>query len=227
MVIAKEKSLDDIGSMISSYRKIMIIGCAGCTAVCLAGGQQEVLRLKDEISLLLKKGGISTEIKCYTVERQCDPVFLPELRQRVARFDAILSMGCGAGTQLLAEVFDMIPVFPALDTAFIGINRSIGLYEENCRSCGDCQLGYTGGICPVTRCAKSIFNGPCGGSLQGKCEVDHSRPCAWCVIYDRLKKQNRIESILNIRPPMQWKNQNPEVVVQKGFEKLHVVSDKN
>ncbi len=219
MIIAREKKLEDIYSMLSSYKKIMIVGCAGCTAVCLAGGHQEVVRFKEELSLYMKKHGTEAALKGYTVERQCEPIFIFELVERMRNIDAIVSMGCGAGTQLLAEKFDDIPVFPALDTVFVGISRETGLYEENCRSCGDCQLGYTGGICPVTRCAKGIFNGPCGGSTNGRCEVDPDIPCAWCQIYERLKKQNRIENMYAIRRPMQWKNQNPGMLIQKGFEK--------
>ena len=84
--------------------------------------------------------------------------------------------------------------------------------------CGNCVLAYTGGICPVTRCAKSIFNGPCGGASEGKCEVNPDIPCAWHEIYDRLKQQNRIENITDIWPVTDWHNQVQGVLVQPGFE---------
>jgi hypothetical protein len=123
-------------------------------------------------------------------------------------------MACGAGVQLLAERYAHVPVFPAVNTIAIGIDRDIGIYEERCRSCGECVLSYTAGICPVTRCAKGLFNGPCGGTKITSCEVDDDTPCAWIEIYNRLKTQNRLEDILKVKPPMEWQNTTRRMVVQ-------------
>jgi hypothetical protein len=151
--------------------------------------------------------------------------FVAELDSMKGNFDAIISMACGAGVQFIAERFPDTPVFPALNTTFVGVNRNVGWYEEKCRSCGDCQLAWTGGICPVTRCAKSIFNGPCGGTQKGgKCEVDKNTPCAWYDIYERLKGQNRLEHITRVKPIMAWKNQVQGTVVLDEFKDRYASS---
>ena len=208
MVIAKTKPIEEIKEMIKDCKKVLNVGCAGCTAVCLAGGQKEVDILNAQLRASFKEDNLSVQLEAYTVERQCEMDFIAELDPMRDQYDAMLSMACGAGVQFVAERFPDIPVYPALNTTFVGVNRDIGWYEEKCRSCGDCQLAYTGGICPVTRCAKSIFNGPCGGTQgDGFCEVNKDIPCAWFDIYERLKKQNRLDNITRIRVPMDWQNQ--------------------
>jgi hypothetical protein len=124
-------------------------------------------------------------------------------------------MACGAGCQYLAETYPETPIFPAVNTVAIGIDREIGVYEERCRACGACVLGYTGGVCPVTRCAKGLFNGPCGGTNKGMCEVNPNVPCAWIEIYNRLKKQDRLDNIMKITPAMEWQNQVQRTLVQE------------
>ena len=104
-----------------------------------------------------------------------------------AEYDAICSLGCGAGVQALAERFPKTPVYPGLNTQFIGILESQGVWTEKCAGCGNCRLGEFAGICPITRCAKRLFNGPCGGSQDGKCEVNPDLDCGWQLIYDRAK----------------------------------------
>ena len=64
------------------------------------------------------------------------------------------------------------PVMPALDTLFIGVEDTPGYFREVCGQCGHCVLGETAGICPVVSCHKGLMNGPCGGTNNGKCEVD-------------------------------------------------------
>lgn len=221
MVIGELKPIEEIIETVGSYNKILTVGCAGCTAVCLAGGQREVDVLNTEIKILLKDKK-DFHIQGYTIERQCETDFIAELDSMIDKSDAVLSMACGAGVQFVAERFAGKPVYPALNTTFIGVNRDIGWYEEACRSCGDCQLAYTGGICPVTKCSKSIFNGPCGGTNKGKCEVSSEIPCAWYEIYERLKKQNRLDNILKIRQPMTWKNQIMGTVIQKEYRDRYI-----
>lgn len=222
MVKAKRKPLEEIANSLKEYTKIINIGCGGCVSVCLAGGQREVNTTNAELKLLFKgKEGVY-QIDGYTVERQCNAALLEELDDLVVRYDCLLSMACGAGVQLLAERYPAKPVFPAQDTIAIGVDRQIGIYEENCRACGTCVLGYTGGICPVTRCAKSLFNGPCGGTSKGKCEISNDVPCAWNDIYNRLKQQNRLDDILKIQTAREWHNQTPRTFVQTQYEHRYV-----
>ncbi len=90
-------------------------------------------------------------------------------------------------------------VYPGNDTLFIGEITKIGLkggsFERMCSSCGECVLAHTAGICPVTRCAKGLVNGPCGGSKNGKCETDKDQDCVWLAIYDRLKENGQLEKM--------------------------------
>ena len=199
------------------HGRILIVGCGGCVSVCLAGGQKEVTLLRDMVSTAFKAENNKKQIDGYTVERQCNEKFLMELDD-VLDHDCVVSMACGAGVQFLAERFPDTPVYPALNTVAIGIDRQIGVYEERCRACGECVLAYTAGICPVTRCSKGLFNGPCGGTNRGKCEISDQVPCAWHEIYERLSRQNRLEDILKLQEPMQWQNQAPRTIIQRGYE---------
>ncbi len=207
MIIAKVKPLEEITDMVKDVRKVLNVGCAGCTAVCLAGGQKEVDTLNLKLVQARKESGMSSDIDGFTVERQCEVDFLAELDSLVEPYDAILSMACGAGVQFLAERFPGKTVFPVVNTTFVGVNRDIGWYEERCKCCGDCVLGITGGVCPVAMCAKSLFNGPCGGAQDGHCEVDKEIECAWVNIYKRLKAQNRLDNILKVHPAREWRDQ--------------------
>ena len=221
MIVGTRKPLEEIKAMISPYKKVLIVGCGTCVAVCLVGGEKEVEVLKNELSLAM---GDKISFDGITLERQCDKEFLEQLKDVADQYDAFLSMACGAGVQFLAEVYPEKPVFPAVNTTFIGINRAVGWYEERCRGCGNCVLGITGGICPVTMCAKSLFNGPCGGTNKGKCEIDENQPCAWYLIYERLKQQGRLDQIMDVIPANNWENQRPRTVIQPGYENLYDIS---
>lgn len=217
MIKAMQKPIEEIADAIEDYSSILNIGCGGCVSVCLAGGQKEVQVLNGDLKGHFKSTGVRKHIDAYTVERQCNLKYLDELDRLVDQYDCFISMACGAGTQLLAERFAGMPVFPAVNTVAIGIDREIGVYEEKCRACGECVIGYTAGVCPVTRCAKSIFNGPCGGTHEDSCEVSEDIPCAWVEIYRRLKFQNRLHHIYKVRQPMPWQNQIQRTVVQPAY----------
>ncbi len=225
MIIAKVKPLEEVKTLIKGFKRILTVGCAGCTAICLAGGQKEVETLNTKLALSFKKDLTSPLIEGYTVERQCEPQFLDLLDLMVEDYDALISMACGAGIQFLAERFPKMKVFPAVNTTFVGVNRDIGWYEERCQCCGDCVLAFTGGICPVTMCAKVLFNGPCGGSQDGHCEVDKNIPCAWVDIYKRLKAQGRLDQILDVFPARDWKNQTLGTFVLEEFQTRYSSKD--
>ena len=186
MIVAKRKPFEEIKGMLKGYKRVLTVGCGTCVAVCLAGGEKEVDVLNAELEMSLKLDDNPIELGAATIERQCDREYLEALDESVGDYDAILSMACGAGVQFLAERYPEKPVFPAVNTTFIGVNQDVGWYEERCRSCSSCVLGITGGICPVTMCAKGLFNGPCGGTNKGSCEINKDQPCAWYLIYERL-----------------------------------------
>ncbi len=218
MVKATRKPLEEIFGMVKGYTRVLVAGCGGCTSVCLAGGQREAAEMADELRVCARDAHLPHVSTVTTIERQCNPEFLSEIGDLAKNADCILSMACGAGVGLLADAYPAIPVFPALDTKFLGVDVDVGLYEERCRTCGDCRLADTGGICPVTRCSKGSLNGPCGGTREtGECELGEGRHCAWNDIYERLKGQGRLANMLIVRPPMEWVDKGPRTMAQRGY----------
>jgi ferredoxin len=218
MVKGKRKPFQEIKDMLKNHRKVLNVGCGGCVSVCYAGGQKEVQTLNDQLNASFKQNDAPVRVEGYTVERQCNMDLIAELDRIAHNYDALMSMACGAGCQYLAERFPDIPVYPAINTMFIGVDKEIGIFEERCRACGNCVLGVTGGICPVTRCAKGLFNGPCGGTNLTSCEVNKDIPCAWLDIYERLKEIGQLDKILQFKEPMEWRNTTRGVFIQEGFE---------
>jgi ferredoxin len=219
MIVAKRKTFEEIKEMLSPYKKVLNVGCGTCVSVCLAGGEKEVAVLNAELDMARKLDNNPIQIDAVTLERQCDREYLAELDERIDSYDAVISMACGVGIQFLAERFPQKPVFPGVDTTGLAVNQAVGWYEERCRSCGACVLGLTGGICPVTMCAKGLYNGPCGGTNKGKCEISQDQPCAWYMIHERLSQQDRLELIKAIKPPVDWGDQVPRTLIQPGYKK--------
>ena len=204
MIVANRKSLDEIEEMIKGYGKIILAGCNECVTVCSVGGEKEVGILASELRLSRKKDGKEIEIKEIVLERQCDHEYIEQLRPFVDEYEAILSMACGAGIQYVAEKYRGKPVLPAVDTSFLGVTEEQGVWAERCQGCGSCVLDETGGICPIARCSKSLVNGPCGGSTDGKCEIDKVVACGWQLIIDRLKELDRLGGYEEVTPVKDW-----------------------
>jgi ferredoxin len=204
MIVASPKSISELKTIIAGHKKVLFAGCGTCVTVCLAGGEREVSIAAYAVRMACKLDRNPIEITQITIERQCDNEFLKELAEPASKVDAIVSFGCGAGVQAIAERFPDKPVYAALNTQFLGILEGQAVWTEKCLGCGDCMLAHFGGICPVTRCAKRLLNGPCGGSQENQCEVDPDRPCAWQLIHDRLKKIGQLEKLEEVVPPKDW-----------------------
>jgi len=205
MIVADRKKIPEIRDMIQNHRRVLLVGCGTCVTVCLAGGEREVGILASALRMSLRlKGHGDVDVDECTIERQCEDAFIDILAPRVAEYDAICSLGCGAGVQTLAERFPNTPVYPGLNTQFIGILESQGVWTEKCAGCGNCRVGEFAGICPITRCAKHLLNGPCGGSRDGKCEVRSDLECGWQLIYDRSKALGITERLHQIVGPHDW-----------------------
>jgi len=205
MIVADRKKIPEIRGMIEAYDRVLLVGCGTCVTVCLAGGEREVGILGSALRMALKLVGRGEVVvdEC-TIERQCEDAFIDALAPRVKEYDALCSLGCGAGVQALAERFPATPVYPGLNTQFIGILESQGVWTEKCAGCGNCRLGEFAGICPITRCAKRLFNGPCGGSRSGKCEVNPDLECGWQCIYDRARSLGVLDRFESIAAPHDW-----------------------
>ena len=204
MIVTAPKPLDEILDSICPYRKVLIAGCDGCTQP--PRGIREAKTLSQLLELGGKLRGKDFQFKVTTVVKQCDSFLTASaLKPQMDGAEAVLSLACGAGVQTIAELFPDLPVLPAQNTHFIGVeDREGGILEERCTACGDCLLARTGGICPVTRCAKGLLNGACGGARNGKCEMDPARDCAWELIFQRLEKQGKLDLLKEFRPPRNY-----------------------
>jgi len=208
MITAERKPLEEIIASVSPFRKILLVGCNECVTVCAAGGRKEVGLLASGLQMALLQQGKNVEIREHTLERQCDPEYVEELGSMIDGADAVLSMACGCGVQTIAGRFKEKPVFPAVNTKFMGASERQGVWAERCQGCGNCLLGQTGGICPIARCAKRLMNGPCGGSSKGSCEIDPNVDCAWQLIWDRLKALGLTENYVEMIPAKDWRTGN-------------------
>lgn len=205
MIIASRKEIPEIKNMLDGYKNILILGCGTCVTICYAGGDREAAVVASGLRIMRKLEGNPAEITHTTIKRQCEWEFIEELKDQVEWADAIVSMACGAGIQAVGERFKDTPVFPGVDTKFIGIPQEQGYWTEKCASCGECILDKTGDICPVTLCSKSMLNGPCGSaSNDGNCELDEKIKCAWVLIYERMKLLNMLEKLEDILDPKDW-----------------------
>jgi len=200
MIVTTLKPLGEILESISPYRKILIAGCDGCTQP--PRGIREAKTLKQLLELAGQLKGKEFEFKVTSVVKQCDSVLTTSaIKPYVEDVEAVLSLACGAGPQTVAEFFPDLPVIPAQNSHFIGMDdRQEGTLDDSCQACGDCILALTGGICPVTRCSKGLLNGACGGASNGKCELDPERDCGWELIYERLKRLGRLDLIKKFTP---------------------------
>lgn len=205
MIVADRKKIPEIRDMVQDHNKVLLVGCGTCVTVCLAGGERETNILGSALRMSLKLAGKeNVQVDECTIERQCEDAFIDDLASKVGDYDAICSLGCGAGVQALAERFDKTAVYPGVNTQFIGILESQGVWTEKCASCGNCRLGEFAGICPITRCAKRMLNGPCGGSRDGKCEVNPELDCGWQLIYNRAEALGLTDRLGEIVDPHDW-----------------------
>lgn len=206
MIIGEQKPFEEIKESIIPYHKVLVMGCGTCVAVCMAGGEKEAEVLAAQLRMSAKLEGRDQEIRTVTVQRQCEDEYLAEAAEAVGWADVVLSLACGIGIQTANAHYPEKLTLPGLNTLFLGQPTEHGVWEERCHACGECLLGRTGGICPVARCSKQLLNGPCGGSQDGRCEVNPDIPCAWQQIYDRLAALGRLDLFLapTITPPKDW-----------------------
>jgi ferredoxin len=205
MIVAEQKKLEEIKTLVGDARKVLVVGCGTCVTVCFAGGAREAAIVASSLRMASKLDGNEKTVTDATVQRQCEWEYLDEIAEQVSAADIVLSLGCGIGVQAIVEHFPNAWVVPGLNTSFLGLPIEQGIWAERCAACGDCVLGRTGGICPIARCSKSLLNGPCGGSEGGHCEVNKDIQCAWQLIYDRLSSMGKLDLLMELQPPKNWK----------------------
>jgi ferredoxin len=222
MIKAEQKPIDEILKYLDPYNKILLSGCGACVTVCHAGGEKEVGLLASGLRMARKKVGKELEVLEATPSRQCEPELALELAETIEKVEAVVSIACGVGVQTLARHYPNTLVFPGVNTTFMGDTVMHGVWEERCQACGNCILEKTGGICPIARCAKQLFNGPCGGSSKGKCEIKRETDCAWQLIYDRLKGLGQLYKLEEIIPAKRWgvesRDSGPRRIVREDLK---------
>jgi len=196
--ITQQKPEEELDQLLEGLGRIFIIGCGTCVTLTQTGGGPEVAKMKENLSQKGKMitGDVVVPVACDNLTREA----LDEYGGRIDQADVLLIMTCAFGVQTIARQMKKM-VVPALDTLFIGKETSLGEFNEICTQCGTCILGETGGICPVTSCHKGLVNGPCGGTNNGKCEIDNEKECAWTLIYNRLNELNRLDSMRKLQKP--------------------------
>lgn len=186
--ITRQKDFESVKTILEPFDRVFIFGCGTCTTMTHTGGVDEVARMSAQLQELAK-----LVTGTAVIPTACDEVteaVMQDHGQEIENSSCVLVMSCALGVQKIASCLDK-PVIPAVDTLFIGVEETPGTFKEACDQCGQCIIGETAGICPITACHKGLVNGPCGGTNNGKCEVDKERDCAFTLIYNRLKMQGR------------------------------------
>jgi ferredoxin len=204
MIVAEPKPIKEVLEMVKDFRKILVVGCKGCVTVCNVGGAKEVAILAATLRIARKKSGQEIEVGEHTLERQCDPEYVGELKDIIGGYDAVISIACGVGPQFLSERYPGVRIFPGVNTQFMGGAEAHGIWSERCAGCGTCVVHYFGGLCPIARCSKSLLNGPCGGSSHGKCEISKDVECIWDTIVTKMMEQDRLDELIEFKPPKSW-----------------------
>lgn len=201
ITITEQKPIEEVMQELDRCKAVYLIGCGTCPTMLHTGGKSEVLAMKEQLEAAGKKvtGWMVIPTACDVMTKDA----LAANADPIKEADCLLVMACGFGVQTVSLHSDKA-VYPALNTLFIGKEEGPGQFNEVCLQCGDCVLGRMAGICPLTKCAKSLLNGPCGGSADGKCEVSPDTPCAWQLIFDRLEALGQLDKFEEIEPPRDW-----------------------
>jgi hypothetical protein len=197
-VITRQKPFEEIKVQLANFDRPFVVGCGTCTTMTRTGGIDQVLEMKERLQELGKRVSGWTVIP--TACDEMTEVAMKENSQAIQNASCILAMTCALGVHRMSLYINR-PIIPVLDTLFIAVEDAPGYFREVCAQCGQCILGETAGICPITACHKGLVNGPCGGTNNGKCEVDKEKDCAWTLIYQRLKDQGRLDLMRKYYPP--------------------------
>jgi ferredoxin len=213
MLFTQNKPTEEVLESLGKEKNIFLLACNGCAEVCKTGGEKALSAIKAD----LEKAGknvASTALVDFLCNKVLVATRLAREMDKIKQLDSILVLSCGVGVQAVSKVVNKV-VHPAANTVSLGGLQGLWPSDERCQACGDCALDYTGGICPITFCAKSLLNGPCGGAQDGKCEVDSEKDCGWQLIYERLQKVGRLDNFKKIRTPRDHSKMLPSSELRK------------
>ena len=191
MIITEQKSFTEIMEAVGDVKSLFLIGCGDCATLCKTGGEDDLKEMTEKLAAegIEVTGSAVVPATCHELDTKR---VMRKHKEETEKAEGFLVLTCGAGIQAVGDNTEKIAI-SGCDSLFIGNSRRQLQYYEKCSACGNCVLNITGGICPETRCPKGLLNGPCGGAVDGKCEVDGVNNCAWIEIYDRLKTLGRLE----------------------------------
>jgi ferredoxin len=213
MLFTQNKPTEEVVESLGKEKNIFLLVCNGCAEACETGGEKALSTMKAE----LEKAGkniASTALVDFLCNKVLVATRLAREMDKIKQVDSILVLSCGVGVQAVSKVVNKV-IHPAANTVSLGGLQGLWPSDERCQACGDCALDYTGGICPITFCAKSLLNGPCGGAQDGKCEVDSEKDCGWQLIYERLQMVGRLENFKKIRTPRDHSKMLPSSELRK------------
>lgn len=202
MIITKQKKFKDLLNSVGRG-PVFILGCNECATLCHTGGEEEVLAMKDafEKKQVRVSGWVILEPACHLNN---DKRLLKSFKEELSESKKILVLACGNGVQTITEIFDDKDIISGTDTLFLGEIKRVNEFDKRCNMCGECLLDLFGGLCPISRCPKSMLNGPCGGAKGGKCEINPDMDCVWDQIYNRLKQSGKLHLLEEIQKPKDW-----------------------
>lgn len=221
MIYSELKQFEEILGMLKE-REISLLLCNGCAEVCKVSDEKSIEEIEKKLIEAGKeiKGKVRVDFLCSKI------LTTRKLKRHLKELNnssAILVFSCGIGVQCTSKIIEK-PVYPATNTIYLGGFQGLWPGEERCEECGTCYLGITGGICPVTFCTKGLVNGPCGGTNNGKCEIDPEKDCGWVLIYEKLKKIGKLEILKEYQNPRNYKLLQPSSNLRK---KIYFDIDKN
>jgi len=214
MLFTENKPIEEILESLGPEKNIFLLACNGCAEACQTGGQKAL----DDMNTELQKAGknvVAAELVDFLCNKVLVATRLARQAENLKKADSILALTCGIGVQATARVIDKT-VHPAANTVSLGGFQGLWPADERCEACGDCALDYTGGICPIASCSKSMLNGPCGGAKDGKCEIDPEKDCGWIRIYEHLKAIGKLDNLKKSRPPRNFDKMEPNAKLRQS-----------
>jgi hypothetical protein len=207
MIITKSKDINEIVKLIDK-KSVFIMGCSECATICKTGGEEEINKLKRDFILkgIKVTGSVVLDPACHKLN---DIRILKKFKNELNKSEKILILSCGNGLQTVSDIFEDKDIICGTNTLFLGEIKHLNEFKRMCNFCGNCIVNNYQGLCPITRCPKNMLNGPCGGSVKGKCEINSDMDCVWQLIVDKFKNKNKINELKKIAEPFDWsKSQN-------------------
>ena len=206
-----QKTIEEIVSYLDDGEKVFVVGCGNCAEKCQSGGEKQVQEMKNRLEEngITVTGGAATPSGVSLCKLPVTEKLLnEEHKEQTAAADSFLILACGQGIHTVIDATNGGKVHPGCDTIFGGETVTEDFITEYCSLCGECIVEVTGGLCPLTLCSKGLLNGPCGGAIDGKCEVDTDRDCGWVLIYERLKELGKLDELAKYREPKNYSKWN-------------------